>query len=227
MKAIVFVDGYNLYYSRLRHSQYKWLDLVKLFEAILRAQDPSIDQVHVRYFTAPAIARYARHGQTAIKSQSNYHRALEALYPEQMAITLGRHHLTSGWLPQAIDGVAIDHAIRHRVWQVEEKLTDVNIALDFYRCAVRCEANTLIVCSNDSDMGPAMRLVRDDYPDQRLGLVAPLPEPVNRAARPVAASLATLAHWTRHYLRDEELAAAQLPNTIPTGKKPIRKPDYW
>lgn len=227
MKAIVYVDGYNLYYSRLRHSSYKWLDLVKLFEIILHAQDPNVRHVQVRYFTAPAIARYARHGQAAVQSQALYHRALEVLYPNQISITLGRHHLTEGWLPQARDDAPIDHTLRHRVWQVEEKLTDVHIALDFYRSAVRGEADLLIVCSNDSDMGPAMRRVRDDYPAQRVGLVAPLPEPSATSTRPVAASLSSLAHWTRHYLRDDELQEAQLPGHIPTRKKPIRKPGYW
>ena len=41
MRTIVYIDGYNLYYSILRQSRYKWLDMVKLFSAhILHAQDP-------------------------------------------------------------------------------------------------------------------------------------------------------------------------------------------
>ena len=37
----VFVDGYNLYYGRIRGTSYKWLDVVKLFDNLLHEQDPS------------------------------------------------------------------------------------------------------------------------------------------------------------------------------------------
>ena len=42
MKTIVYVDGYNLYYSILRQSRYKWLDMVKLFLIKLTLWDIAI-----------------------------------------------------------------------------------------------------------------------------------------------------------------------------------------
>ncbi len=39
-KTAVYVDGYNLYYGRLRGSPFKWLDLPVLFDALLRTQEP-------------------------------------------------------------------------------------------------------------------------------------------------------------------------------------------
>ena len=33
--------------------------------------------------------------------------------------------------------------------------------------------------------------------------------------------------WTRRYLHDGELTAAQLPPRVPTNKKPIVKPLHW
>lgn len=226
--AIVYVDGYNLYYSLLRHSPYKWLDLVRLFERVLQAQEPTVDHVHVKFFTAPAIARYARHTDQAVQSQQRYHRALQTLYPDRFSLILGRHHLTEGWLPQSLPDAPIDHGLRHKVWQVEEKLTDVQIALHFYRDAMQGSADLQVICSNDTDMMPAMAMVRTDFPDQRIGLVAPLPEPTaTEPDRQVATSLQEHAAWTRRYLRHDELLAAQLPPRIPTRKKPIIKPAYW
>ncbi|MBC7622340.1 MAG: NYN domain-containing protein [Aeromicrobium sp.] len=131
-------------------------------------------------------------------------------------------------MPQSQPGVPIDHALRHKVWQVEEKLTDVNIALNFYRDAVLRSADVQVVCSNDTDMMPAMAMVRVDFPDQRIGLVAPLPDPsITDSDRYVATSLQEHAAWTRRYLRHDELLAAQLPQQVPTRKKPIIKPTYW
>jgi len=46
------------------------------------------------------------------------------------------------------------------VWMIEEKQTDVNIALHAYRDAVRGNCDQLVICSNDSDLEPALRLVK-------------------------------------------------------------------
>ena len=62
-RTIVFIDGFNLYYSRLRGSPFKWLDIVALFrDQIVRVQDPDTEVVGVHYFTAPIKASYASHG---------------------------------------------------------------------------------------------------------------------------------------------------------------------
>ena len=56
-RTIVFIDGFNLYYSRLRGTPFKWLDVAALFrDSILKAQDPQTSLVAVRYFTAPVKA---------------------------------------------------------------------------------------------------------------------------------------------------------------------------
>ena len=31
----VYVDGYNLYYGRIRNTCFKWIDVVRLFEILL------------------------------------------------------------------------------------------------------------------------------------------------------------------------------------------------
>lgn len=63
---------------------------------------------------------------------------------------------------------------RQRVWMIEEKLTDVQLALTVYRDALRGGVDQVVVCSNDSDAEPALKLVRQDVPDVRIGLVLPL-----------------------------------------------------
>jgi hypothetical protein len=48
-KTIVYIDGYNLYYSRLAGGPYKWLDIVALFDSILKEQDPNTQVIEVKY----------------------------------------------------------------------------------------------------------------------------------------------------------------------------------
>ena len=65
IETIVYIDGYNLYYGRLRNSNnlnFKWLDIVKLFQYILKAQNPNSEIIKIKYFTAPALGKFASHG---------------------------------------------------------------------------------------------------------------------------------------------------------------------
>lgn len=62
MKTIVYIDGYNLFYGCLKHTQYKWLDLVKLFRLILNKQNPKTDIVKIKYFTADILTKVATQG---------------------------------------------------------------------------------------------------------------------------------------------------------------------
>jgi hypothetical protein len=42
-RVIVYLDGYNFYYSRLRGTAFKWLDVVALFrDQILKPQLPDV-----------------------------------------------------------------------------------------------------------------------------------------------------------------------------------------
>jgi hypothetical protein len=57
----VYVDGYNLYYGRLRGTPFKWLDLVALFDALLSHRCQNEKLAKVTLFTAPALARFSTH----------------------------------------------------------------------------------------------------------------------------------------------------------------------
>jgi len=79
MKTAIYIDGYNFYYSRLKGTPYKWLDIVSLFrDMIALPQQPDADVVAVKFFTAPVKASYARHGTRSEQAQTQYHRALQA-----------------------------------------------------------------------------------------------------------------------------------------------------
>ncbi len=226
-KTIVYVDGYNLYYSRLRDGVYKWLDMVALFDVILKAQNASAELIEVKYFTSPVKASFATHGVASDVAQTQYHRALQAKYPARLTIIKGFHIFEPSYLPIYEAGQPADKAKRVRVWGIEEKQTDVNMALHAYRDAVQGRCNQVIICSNDSDLEPAMKLIREDAPSIRIGLVLPLKRNSIEEARISNKRLMHLADWVRHYILDEELANAQLPLTVATNKKPARKPLHW
>jgi NYN domain len=110
---------------------------------------------------------------------------------------------------------------------IEEKQTDVNIALHAYRDVVRGHCDQAVICSNDSDLEPALRMIREDAPNARIGLIMPLREHAKAEGKVPNKRLTALAHWVRHHIQDEELSKAQLPQNVQTKKKPASKPPHW
>lgn len=144
-----------------------------------------------------------------------------------MQIINGFHIFQPTCLPSYQTGVEPSKSNVSHVWMIEEKQTDVNIALHIYRDAVRGACDQLVICSNDSDMEPALRMVREDVPTATIGLVMPLRDKSMASGKVPNKRLTALAHWVRHYIRDEELAQSQLPQHVPTRKKPASKPAHW
>jgi uncharacterized LabA/DUF88 family protein len=227
----VYVDGYNLYYGRLRGTAFKWLDLVKLAEDVLAKRDQNESLKGVHLFTAHALASFATHGTASVEAQSAYHRALQAKYGERFTVTYGKHSFDrdGSLLPEFVAGQPYDRNKRTRVWRLEEKKTDVNLAITMYRHAAQGLYDRVILVSNDSDAEPALQAIREDFPHILVGLIVPIEPttPGHDPGRRVSGSLMNLAHWVLKHLTDDQLQAAQLPNHVPTKKKPIRKPVHW
>ena len=227
----VYIDGYNLYYGRIRGTAYKWLDVVALFDRLVREQDPASTVDLVRYFSAHCLANFATNGQASTIAQQSFLRAHESLHPTRFSKTMGTHSYDRNgtYMAQFVPGNPYDRNVRAHVWKLEEKQTDVNIALAMYRDACSGRFEQLVVCSNDSDVEPVLMAIRADFPRIELGVVTPRPTP--SAGKPAHRnSLSSLSHhvnWTRGHIHDSELAACQLPLRVPTKKKPIDKPPHW
>lgn len=227
----VYVDGYNFYYGRIRGTPYKWIDVVMLFERLLHEQEPTSDLALVRYFSAFCLARFSTHGNASTIAQDSLMRAHETRHAARFQKTMGTHtHDRSGTnMPRYVEGAPFDRGNRVKVWRIEEKQTDVNIALAMYRDACSGRFSQLVVCSNDSDVEPVLRAIREDFPHIRLGVVTPRAPPRQGVVthRNIMSSLSRHAHWTRSHIHDEELKACLLPDRIQTGKKPIDRPAHW
>lgn len=214
LKTIVYVDGYNLYYGRLRNTGdtcYKWLDIVKLFQHILNVQNPNTEIVKIKFFTAPALGKFSSHGEESSKAQQSYHRALKHLYPDLIEIIEGTQSCVPKPLPDAKDKECFDKTKRQWVWLLEEKMTDVAIAVAMYRDVIQSKCEQVVLCSNDSDMKPSLVAIKEDAPSCRIGVVMPIPPPkVSNSGnkRRVSGTLEQLSDWTRSHINDDELINA-------------------
>lgn len=232
IRTAVYIDGYNFYYGRLRGTNYKWLDLCKLFSNILKKRGQNEELVCLHLFTAPAIANFATHKEASTQAQTTYIRAHEHLYPDVFKVTYGKHSYDRGGslVPAFIEGQPYDRTIRHRVWQIEEKKTDVNLAITMYRDAILANFDRIILVSNDSDAEPALAAIKQDCPNLMVGLITPSrprKEGEKVVSRAISASLTRQVSWSLASITDEQLEAAQFPHKIPTRKKPLIKPEHW
>ncbi len=225
MKTCLYIDGFNLYYSALRGTPHKWLDVVQLFEKICYQQNPESEVIQVKFFTAPIKAKISTRQQQALQSQRLYIKALQSIYPDRFQSIEGFFQLSKGCFPRY--QTPIDKTDKIPVWRLEEKKTDVNLALNMYRDVSKKHYEQVVLVSNDSDIIPALEYIHEDFPETTIGTVFPKMIKGKSSVRPTNKELSKLSHWTRQYIQEQELIDSQLPPMVSTKKKPIYKPSYW
>lgn len=225
MKTIVYIDGYNFYYGLLKHTPYKWLDFYRLFsQHIIPGITPEADVIEVKFFTANILAKFASKGQQAASSQNIYHNALLATSLDKITIIKG--YYSSEQSKPMVYANPPDKSNRTQIWKIEEKQTDVQMALHIYRDASMGHCEQIVVCTNDTDLVPSMTIVKSDFPHVQIGAVIPIKQD---NVRPANKGIRHISDWSRQYILDKELKASQLPDVIPkpNGRGVYTKPKHW
>jgi uncharacterized LabA/DUF88 family protein len=150
MRVCVYIDGFNLYYRRLKKSRHKWIDLGKLSQQLV-ASDDVIEKI--RYFTADVSPRAG--DPDAPMRQQTYFRALKTI--PNFEIHRGQ------FLPKQITRPLVDQETKYvRVWTTEEKGSDVNLASHLLMDGFREKYDVALVISQDSDLLEPMRMVKTE-----------------------------------------------------------------
>jgi 6-hydroxy-3-succinoylpyridine 3-monooxygenase len=206
-RTVFYVDGFNFYYGAVRSTPaLKWLDIAR-FCKLLRPHD---DIRLIRYFSALIT------GPTRV-NQEIYLRAL-ATTP-LVEVTLGKFKMKN-----VKCGVSSCTSTASK-WYVtpEEKRTDVNIAVFMLDDAYRDLCDQFIIFSGDSDLVPAVNMVRLRFPKKKIIVYVPSQNPVRGAA----VELRTSAHVNRT-VPILLLSKAQFPDSLPDGGGGVlRRPASW
>ncbi|MFJ4154933.1 NYN domain-containing protein [Pseudomonas sp. NPDC089752] len=229
MRTACFIDGYNVFYGLVAGTGFKWLDLPALLGHIIKVEQPESEIKAISFFTAGVKPSLASRGSVSKEAQDTY---LRALIARGVVVHYGRHQLEPRSAPRFIDKETPPSRLdKVAIWKLEEKETDVLIAISMYRlaaqqCTIPAEERIeqIVLVSADTDMTPALRAIREDFPELRLGVILPHREGMKRTA---PGSLKNHSHWMRHLVTTEELASHQFPDRVPTQKRPAIKPAYW
>jgi hypothetical protein len=204
-QTFVYVDGFNLYYGAVRGTPYKWLDVAKMCELLL----PKNRIARVKYFTARVAAR--PHDPSQPARQEALLQALSC--SPAFEIFYGHFLVNRVTLPRADGGGPIT------VWKTEEKGSDVHLASQLLHDAHLGRFEVAVLVTNDSDLAPPVRIVREE-----LGLPVGILNP-HREHPSVELGRAALF---RKPIREGVLQAAQLPNpVIDAAGRQIHKPASW
>lgn len=201
-RVAVYVDGFNLYYGLKSKGwrRFYWLDIRALSENLMRE---SQRVVGVRYFTARITGRQ----QGKKKRQSTYLEAIDARGGVKLHFG---HYLAK---PREC------HRCGLRWMVYEEKMTDVNVAVELLGDAQDDVFDTAIVLSADSDLAGPVEAVLGRYADKRVIAVFPPGRRSDRLRRAASASF-TLG---RKVLKD-----SQLPDeVVKRDGFVLRRPERW
>lgn len=229
LRTACFVDGYNVFYGLVAGTRYKWLDLPALLAHILRTEQPGSLLSAINFYTSGVKPSLASRGRLSKEAQDTY---LRALIARNVSVFYGRHQLEPRNAPRFIDKKTPPSRVDQvAIWKLEEKETDVRIALSMYRLAARQahlpteqRVRQIVLVSADTDMTPALQALREDFPEICLGVVLPHREGMKRIP---PGSLRNHCSWMRQLVTNEELACHQFPERVATLKKPAIKPAYW
>lgn len=207
-RSIIYIDGFNLYYGVLKGTRLKWLNVERLFEMIRK--DDEIQAV--KYFTALVEGR-----QQSLR-QLTYLRALSAC--SRVQIVQGRFKYKN--VRCLVKECQFEGRRFFRAQ--EEKRTDVNIAIHLLNDACEDQADRFVLVSGDSDLVPAISLVKRKFPEKLVCVYSPARED---SVRGYATEMRAAADRARN-LPINLLKHSQFPHAIDDGSdEPITKPAGW
>ena len=157
-RVISYVDGFNLYFGLKAKGwkRYYWLDVAALASALLK-QGQALQETH--FFTA----RIRADGNNRTDKQR------QDCYLDALASRPNLHIREGHFLKK-------NHACRScgASWPTyEEKMTDVNIAVQLLADAFDDRFDTALVISADSDLTTPVRLVLERFPHKRVIVAQP------------------------------------------------------
>lgn len=199
--VIVYIDGFNLYFGLKDKGwkRYYWLNLVSLAKSLLK---PGQSLQRVKYFTS----RISLPPDKA-KRQNEFIEALETL-PE-ISIYYGKYQTND---------VTCTHC-GHIMLKPNEKMTDVNIAVEMLADAFEDRFDVAILISADSDLTGPIRHIKKLFPQKQV-IVAFPPSRFSYELKKIADATFTIGR--------KKLADSIFPDQITKkGGYILKRPERW
>lgn len=207
-RSIIYIDGFNLYYRLLQGSGFSWLNLEKYFSMLRTAEDIQA----IRYFTSP------------VQGRPDRSRGRQKTYLDALKTTPKVQVILGGFSSQPVTCRVRSCDNDHREYRIlQEKKTDVAIGLHMLNDALHDRMDRAVLVSGDSDMIPALKMLKDERPNITTSVYVPSRNDEDEECYEVRRAADKDRNLPRQLLKK-----AQFPDTIdlPGGGK-IKKPAFW
>ena len=200
-KVSFFIDGFNVYHSLknkyvlkggrryYKYRKYLWLDFCYLAQRFTRKRDTLGD---VFYFSALAFWK-----PDSVKRHRLF---IDALASRGIKIILGKFKEKERFCNNC----------KTYFKAHEEKQTDVNIGLYLLKEALQNTYDTALILTNDTDLIPAIKVVKDSFPHKKIGVLFPIDR--------WSSELNAVSDFSRK-IKKKDLSKSQFPDnvTLPSG----------
>ena len=214
MKTILYIDGFNFFYSAVKGSSVRWLNPV----ALIQRAFPSNQIIGTKFFTAKVGAMPGNPDQP--NRQLIYWRALRTLPNLQIILGDFRTRVVRSRVvnppPNTIE-----------IYKTDEKGSDVNLAAHLLLDGFRNHYECAIVVTGDSDLVTPIKMVRNEL-KKPVGVLNPqrLSGPNCRPERK-SAGLQHAASFYQNGVTWAQLVAAQFPSPMTDATGAFHKPATW
>jgi uncharacterized LabA/DUF88 family protein len=200
-RVIVYIDGFNLYFGlkSKNWSRYLWLNLQALARNILKEEQ---QLVRTKYFTSRVSTPPDK-----MRRQATFIEALETL--NDFNIYYGKYQAHSFECKRC----------GNLILKPNEKMTDVNIAVEMMTDAFNNAFDIAILISADSDLTAPVKSIRHLFKDKEVIIAFP-PDRFSFELTKVASSFLTIGR--------RKLAKSVFPDEIiKPGGFVLKKPTGW
>ena len=221
---IVYVDALNLYYGLLRGTKYRWLDIYKFVQTQF-----SQEIREIKFFFAAMKPTLL--DMDAPSRQKAYLDALKEFVWQKCTVTFIEWYFLDNVSKSGIDTKSGELVT---IITNEEKGTDVNIWVHIVNdSSKRNDYDTVCLISNDSDLGEALRIWKEN--GKKILLLSPIKRlsPKQRQSKKKkhirisypAWSLKQYADACNYDVTAKALSLCQMPAQIKVGSTVIDRPE--
>jgi uncharacterized LabA/DUF88 family protein len=200
-RVVAYIDGFNLYFGMKQSnwSKYYWLNVEKLVQSLLKQNQILVG---IKYFTSRVSDNNSK-----TQRQNEYLEALETV--DSIKIFYGKFQSYQETCRKCGNQYSLKN----------EKMTDVNIAVEMLSDAFLNAFDAAMLISGDSDLIPPMNTIHKLFTTKRVFIAFP-PNRHNQSVSNVAKGSFTIGRKT--------LQDSQFPNEL-TNKYGhiLRRPTSW
>lgn len=204
-RAVFFIDGFNFYHSIANEKsfhRFKWIDYSSLASKFIKANE-TITQVIL--FTA-----YATWNEDKVARHKLY---VKILKYHGIEVILGRFQKKDCICRAKCKLPYTSH---------EEKLTDVNIAVELLKSCVKDDFDVAYLISGDNDLVPALKAVKEICPTKKLNVILP----INSKAKSMIKTCNNNGFGYSR-IKKKHLESSQLPERITIEGQLYTRPPSW